>query len=97
AFLVLGHRRKLPVAKLDFLPEDLRQSTLRLCLLLRLAVLLNRNRSPKALPQLTLKVDQRALKVKFPSGWLARHPLTEADLAQEAIYVKAGGYHLKVK
>lgn len=97
AFLVLGHRRKLPITKLNLLPEDLRQSTLRLCLLLRLAVLLNRNRSPKALPRLILKVDQSALKVKFPSGWLARHPLTEADLAQEAMYVKAGGYHLKVK
>jgi exopolyphosphatase/guanosine-5'-triphosphate,3'-diphosphate pyrophosphatase len=95
AFLVQGHRRKLPVAKLNLLPEELRQSTLRLCLLLRLAVLLNRNRSPADLPRLMFKVDQKTLKLKFPAGWLMQHPLTEADLAQEAIYIKAGGYHLR--
>lgn len=97
AFLVRGHRRKLPVTKLNLLPKELRQSTLRLCLLLRLAVLLNRNRSPANLPRLIFKVDQRVLKVNFSAGWLAQHPLTASDLAQEAIYVKAGGYHLKVK
>jgi exopolyphosphatase/guanosine-5'-triphosphate,3'-diphosphate pyrophosphatase len=97
AFLVRGHRRKLPVAKLNLLPKELRQSTLRLCLLLRLAVLLNRSRSPTDLPRLIFKVEQRILKVNFPTGWLAQHPLTASDLAQEAIYVKAGGYHLKIK
>jgi exopolyphosphatase/guanosine-5'-triphosphate,3'-diphosphate pyrophosphatase len=94
ALLVQGHRRKLPVAKLNLLPKELRQSTLRLCLLLRLAVLLNRNRSPAALPCLMFKVDQKTLKLKFPAGWLMQHPLTEANLVREAMYVKAGGYHL---
>ncbi|ADE15382.1 Guanosine-5'-triphosphate,3'-diphosphate diphosphatase [Nitrosococcus halophilus Nc 4] len=97
AFLVRGHRRKLPAAKLKRLPEDLRQPTLRLCLLLRLAVLLNRNRSSTALPHLIFKVDQNTLKLKFPEGWLVQHPLTEADLVQEASYVKAAGYRLKAK
>jgi exopolyphosphatase/guanosine-5'-triphosphate,3'-diphosphate pyrophosphatase len=96
-FLVRGHRRKLPIAKLNLLPEELRQSTLHLCLLLRLAVLLNRNRSPSAPPPLIFKVDQKTLKIKFPAGWLAQHPLTEAELAQEAVYIEAAGYHLKAK
>lgn len=97
AFLVRGHRRKLPVAKLALLPEELRQSTLRLCLLLRLAVLLNRNRSAMILPRLIFKVDENTLKLKFPEGWLVQHPLTEADLVQEALYMKAAGYRLKAK
>ncbi|ABA58852.1 Exopolyphosphatase [Nitrosococcus oceani ATCC 19707] len=97
AFLVRGHRRKLPIAKLDLLPEDLRQPTLRLCLLLRLAVLLNRNRSPVVLPPLTFKAEKNTLKLRFPDGWLLQHPLTEADLVQEATYIKAAGYRLKIK
>lgn len=96
AFLVRGHRRKLPMAELKLFPEEFRQPALRLCLLLRLAVLLNRNRSPAALPHLTCKADQNTLKLKFPEGWLAQHPLTEADLAQEAVYVKTADYRLKV-
>jgi exopolyphosphatase/guanosine-5'-triphosphate,3'-diphosphate pyrophosphatase len=42
-------------------------------------------------------VDQKTLKIKFPAGWLAQHPLTEAELAQEAVYIEAAGYHLKAK
>jgi exopolyphosphatase / guanosine-5'-triphosphate,3'-diphosphate pyrophosphatase len=97
AFLVRGHRRKFPLALLNTLPEELRFSTARLCLLLRLAVLLNRNRSPQPLPPLGLKTEKEALKVKFPENWLAEHPLTAADLSQEAAYLKAAGYRLKVK
>lgn len=95
AFLVRGHRRKLPLAELNLFPADFRQSALRLCLLLRLAVLLNRNRSPAALPHITLKVDEDSLKLGFPEEWLAQHPLTETDLAQEVAYVKAADYRLK--
>jgi exopolyphosphatase / guanosine-5'-triphosphate,3'-diphosphate pyrophosphatase len=97
AFLVRGHRRKFPLALLNILPEELRFSTARLCLLLRLAVLLNRNRSPQPLPPLVLKAEKETLKVKFPENWLAEHPLAAADLSQEVAYLKAAGYRLKVK
>jgi exopolyphosphatase/guanosine-5'-triphosphate,3'-diphosphate pyrophosphatase len=62
--------------------------------LLRLAVLLHRARAEVALPKFTLTARKRALELRFPPGWLERNPLTQADLAQEAQYLRAARYHL---
>ncbi|HQR24970.1 MAG TPA: exopolyphosphatase, partial [Steroidobacteraceae bacterium] len=67
-----------------------------LIVLLRLAVLLNRGRGPRALPRVDLAVRERSLELGFPKGWLAEHPLTEADLEQEAEYLRAAGFRLRV-
>jgi hypothetical protein len=32
--------------------------------------------------------------MQFPRGWLRKNPLTHADLAQEARYLKAAKYSL---
>ena len=63
--------------------------TTRLCVLLRLAVLLNHGRSPEPLPAFRLTAGDDSLEVVFPDGWLDRHPLTRANLAQEAESLKA--------
>ena len=69
--------------------------SLHLIVLLRLAVLLHRGRAPRALPDLRLTVKGRNVDLQFPRGWLAEHPLTAADLAQETEWLAAAGIRLK--
>ncbi len=97
AVLVRGHRRKFPNSAFKNLPAFIQPSAKRLCVILRLAVLLHRNRSQKELPVLALKADGNKLKLKFPKDWIEHNPLTQEDLEQEAAFLKAAGIRLKVK
>jgi exopolyphosphatase/guanosine-5'-triphosphate,3'-diphosphate pyrophosphatase len=80
----------------EVLPETTRECARRLCVLLRLAVLLHRGRGPRSLPQIGLDADERALRVSFPAGWLEAQPLTQADLEQEIETLRAAGFRLLV-
>jgi len=95
ATLVRAHRRKFPAADFDALPETWRKPLTRLAILLRLAVVLHRARSDTPLPDLQLTVKKKTLHLRFPAGWLAEHPLTAADLEQEAGYLEKMGYGLE--
>lgn len=97
AVLVRGHRRKFPVSEFDTIPEPPREQIQRLCVLLRLAVVLHRRRSETQLPDIRIKVDDARIRLRFPKGWLDEHQLTSADLEQEAAYLKVAGYKLKFK
>ena len=70
---------------------------LELCVLLRLAVCLNRNRSPHPRGALSLAVRPHGLEIRFGSGWLDEHPLTRADLEQEAERLRTVGFELRIK
>ncbi len=94
ACLVRNHRRKLTPESLASQPEETRQSLLRLSLLLRLSVLLHRNRNTPA-PELQLQVTAQSLLLKFPPDWLAQHSLTQADLENEQNYLKNAGFSLE--
>lgn len=94
AALVLGHRRKFPVQELDALPRELRQTTARLCVLLRLAVLLHRGRSPSSKPDPQVAVTGERLSLSFPDAWLDEHPLTRLELEQEAERLAQAGIGL---
>jgi exopolyphosphatase/guanosine-5'-triphosphate,3'-diphosphate pyrophosphatase len=83
AFMVGNHRRKLNMSDLQGLSEPSRAPVLRLCILLRLAVLLTRNRIPDYLPDFSVLADERGIALGFPDGWLDEHALTRADLNQE--------------
>jgi exopolyphosphatase/guanosine-5'-triphosphate,3'-diphosphate pyrophosphatase len=96
ARLVGGHRRKLLLEGLDELIPPWDRSALYLIVLLRLAVLLHRGRSPTALPQIVLTAKARSLEVRFPSRWLKDHPLTSEDLQQEIDYLQPHGFRLRV-
>jgi len=69
----------------------------RLAPLLRLAVLLHRARAPLALDlaDCRLAAGKNRLEITFPLGWLEAHPLTRADLEQEAAYLAAGKWRLE--
>ncbi len=94
ALLVRGHRRKVPVTDMKALSGHQQTRALRLLCLLRLSVLLHRTRSEHAHPDFSLGVREQQISLCFPPGWLTHHPLTHAELQQEAAYLKAAGLEL---
>ena len=67
----------------------------RLCVLLRLAVVLNRSRADDFLPPIEAELQGEALALAFPPGWLEAHPLTRADPEQERAYLGAAEIGLR--
>lgn len=94
AALVRRHRRGFSAGAFQHLPKEVAPLAQRLGVLLRLAVVLHRSRSRQSLPPLELSVSQRRLDLRFPTGWLDDHPLTQADLTAEARYLKKAGFRL---
>jgi exopolyphosphatase/guanosine-5'-triphosphate,3'-diphosphate pyrophosphatase len=94
ASLVTFHRRKLEDPFLAELPSAWREPLFALIVLLRLAVLLNRSRSPSDLPVIGLDPGRNRLELRFPPGWLEANPLTAADLDQEKGWLAARGFAL---
>ena len=95
AFLIGVQRHRPNVAGLSNLPKAWRDSALRLAMLLRIAVLLNRNRSGAASPPLEIAVTERSLMLRFDAGWLEANPLTVADLEREKEFLGEVGYDLQ--
>ena len=88
SILVRCHRRKFRRLLVETLPEDRLQKAIRLGILLRLSVLLHRNRSQAEGPDIKVSATERSIQLKFPGGWLEDHPLTLADLNREKKYLK---------
>ena len=99
AVLVGSHRRKWP----DEFNSSVayshvsRKTMKRLCVLLRLAVLLHRPRTDRLDLSLMCHAEKKSVILQFPPGWLNQHPLTMADLKQEKLYLRKAGIVLKVK
>jgi exopolyphosphatase/guanosine-5'-triphosphate,3'-diphosphate pyrophosphatase len=94
ARLVALHRRKLDDPFLNELPGSWRAPMFKLVVLLRLATLLHRTRSPSDLPAIALSPGKDSLELKFPQGWLDDNPLTAADLEQETEWLRERGFEL---
>jgi len=94
AILVRAHRRKFPVEPFRELPGKQGRAAERLAVLLRLAVVLHRSRSPDPLPAFSLRPGRGSLELRFPPGWLDANPLTRADLEQETGYLSKAGFEL---
>jgi exopolyphosphatase/guanosine-5'-triphosphate,3'-diphosphate pyrophosphatase len=95
AFLVGSQRRQIDMAKCANLPQTWREKAVRLAILLRLAVLLNRSRSRQPLPEIGLATGARSIELSFPEDWLVQNPLTVADLERECGYLKEVDYELR--
>jgi exopolyphosphatase/guanosine-5'-triphosphate,3'-diphosphate pyrophosphatase len=67
----------------------------KLTVILRLSVLLHRNRQEHALPDFKISPIKSKIRLEFPEHWLAQAPLTHADLIQEADYLKSAGIKLE--
>jgi exopolyphosphatase/guanosine-5'-triphosphate,3'-diphosphate pyrophosphatase len=96
ARLVGAHRRKLALEGLDDLIPPWDRLVVQLILILRLAVLLHRDRSGSRLPQITVVPRGRTLELHFHLRSLRDHPLTAADLQQEVEYLEAQGLRLRI-
>lgn len=96
AVLVRAHRRKFPVSDIKSLPARWSKQALRLAILLRIAVTLNRGRTDIGLPRIDAKAGKNSIVLGMPADWLEFHPLTRADLASEADFLAVIGYTLKV-
>jgi exopolyphosphatase/guanosine-5'-triphosphate,3'-diphosphate pyrophosphatase len=94
ATIVRSHRRKFLRSNFTALPAPWDLHAPLLTIILRLAVLLRRNRHEHELPKFQLTIDKTKINLKFPSNWLSRSPLTHADLIQEADYIKSAGFKL---
>lgn len=96
ALLARTHRGKLDDSLWTGLtdPEKLRLQ--RLMTLLRLAFLFKHVEQLEQLPEFSLRVGKRSLKLKFPDEWLAQHPLTAQELEQEQLILEKQGIKLRI-
>ena len=69
----------------------------RLCVLLRFAILFHHIRGPQQAPVFQLRARDNSLDVAFPEGWLNENPLTQADFALEAEWLKRIDFTLTVR
>ncbi|MDX1500020.1 MAG: Ppx/GppA phosphatase family protein [Woeseiaceae bacterium] len=95
AFLIDSQRNSINVRRQRELPRSWRTTALRLSVLLRLAVLLNRSRSTVELPPIRLTVGEDSVELAFDRDWLASNPLSVADLERERGHLAAVGYRLE--
>jgi exopolyphosphatase/guanosine-5'-triphosphate,3'-diphosphate pyrophosphatase len=94
ATLVRYHRRKLDTYALTNLQQRWHEVVTRLLVLLRLAVLLNRARSPIEIPVLEVSAQDGRISIGFDASWAEANPLTEADLVQEQEWLASIGITL---
>ncbi len=94
AALIGGQRHAINQGSLKSLPRTWRTLGLRLLMILRLAVLLNRSRSAAELPTPVVSASEDGLSISFDADWLAENPLTIADLEREQGYLTQIGYKL---
>ncbi|MEJ7746533.1 MAG: exopolyphosphatase [Luteimonas sp.] len=83
AALVRTHRRSIPKAAFEALPDRLLASVRRSAALLRIAVLLHRSHDGEPIPKLELAVGGNQLTLDLSARWLQARPLLAADLANE--------------
>lgn len=94
ACLVGNHRRKIRTIFFEDIHSEMHQSIRYLLVLLRLAVLLNRDRIDLEPPILNLDAKEESLKIEFSDQWLEKYPLTQIDLEQESDYLKTINFDL---
>ena len=96
ALLVRFHRRKVSSEPFENLPGKRTDSLTRLLALLRIAVLLHRDRYTHKLPTISLTVKKSELKIGIPREWMEEHPLTTVELVEETGHLKNAGIKLEL-
>lgn len=96
AAIVALHRKQFRVEELDRAGHRLRTVVSRLAIILRLAVVLRRGRSTQQVAMPRVVTSEQILRLSFKPGWRDAHPLTFADLQQEANYLRDAGLQLEI-
>jgi len=94
ATLILNHRQKFRTNSFENLVTRAQIPGLRLCILLRLAVLLHRGRTDEQVPNASIQVDDSDIMLRLPDNWLEQHSLTHADLKKECQFLNHAGFSL---
>ena len=97
AVLIRGQRRRLRPDLLARQPPDRHHALRCLLPLLRIALRLRRDRTARELPSPQLSASGSRFLLEFPPGWLDEHPLTRADLDEEARQLDAFGVVLEIE
>jgi exopolyphosphatase/guanosine-5'-triphosphate,3'-diphosphate pyrophosphatase len=98
AVLVRHHRGKFSRSAFKILPPRKRKSIKRLCIILRLAVILQRSRTYTDFPDLEFSGKKKSFTISCPTDWFEQHPLTIKDLRDEKKRLKqAIDYKLKIR
>lgn len=97
AAMLLGQRKRLTREVFAKLPLAEVEQAQRLTTCLRLALRLARSRSPTPIPPFTAAARRGALEVGFSPDWIEAHPLTRADLVEEASKLREIGVELRVR
>lgn len=94
SILVRLHRRKIALEIFEQVTDEVKNKLIKLIIILRLAIVLNRSRNTIKAPDVDVKIINNIIELKFQDGWLTDHPLTEADLETEASYLSVTDYKL---
>ena len=94
SILVRLHRRKITLNLFDQVTDDIKIKLIKLIIILRLAIVLNRSRNAIKIPDVDIKIKNETIELDFQDNWLADHPLTEADLETEKNYLSVTDYKL---
>lgn len=97
AALIAAHRRRLKPERLDALRALGGSNAIRLATLLRIAATLDRSRDAEPLPEVSLVAAGDTLELTLPPQWLQDHPMTRADLVNQAEYLSAAGLHFTAR
>jgi exopolyphosphatase/guanosine-5'-triphosphate,3'-diphosphate pyrophosphatase len=97
AALVAGHRGRIRSWRFSDLPVERAERAVRLSVILRISVLLNRSRTRRAVPMLRLRARKKTMQLGFPASWLDENPLTRTDLENEARQLDKIGYGLSIE
>ena len=97
AAVIRLHRRKLRLEYLSMFKPRRQAQLLHLALILRLACILRRNRIDQTTPDIRLAAKEQELVISFSQQWLDEHPLTQADIEDEAEYWNSIDYNLIFK
>lgn len=91
--LVRSHRKKFSLSRFDDLPAPWRRFTPIMSIVFRLATVLHRNRH-SIRPDFQISIEGHDIELSFAEHWLEQAPLTQADLKQEAQYLKEARFNL---
>ena len=94
AALIGNHRNAIRRTAFRTLPQAWREGAMRLLIILRLAVLLNRSRKPSDIPPVKFSVGRRSLSLEFDPARLADHTITGTDREREAEFLQQVNYKL---
>jgi len=97
SLLIRYHRQKFQLNDFESFSPKYRRKVLRLIIILRIAVILNRSMLEYQDPDYKVEAKKQSLTLRFPEHWFDDNPLTIADLENEVDYLDAIGFKLKIK